>query len=185
MTHGPRSGPRTRGCTRRGCTVAGSARPDAPRHRREVRAPGRRRAGGRAGRDRKPRSAVRWGRWRKAARARAEIGLPGVRGLHLPPGAQPLRRKRGCERSGGCEGTQAGPLACTVKDPFERVSGDCSHMCRCPEARTLRVRCRAREAIAGPDQSLIRPGSQVMIPGKIMQRVRPSIMRKTNGVVDL
>ena len=48
-----------------------------------------------------------------------------------------------------------------------------------------RVRGRARRVFAGPNQSLIRPGSQVMIPGKIMQRVRPSIMRKTNGVVDL
>jgi hypothetical protein len=32
---------------------------------------------------------------------------------------------------------------------------------------------------------LIRLGSQVMIPGKIMQRMRPNIMSKTNGIDDL
>jgi hypothetical protein len=34
-------------------------------------------------------------------------------------------------------------------------------------------------------QVLIRLGSQVMIPGKIMQRMRPNIMSKTNGIDDL
>jgi hypothetical protein len=34
-------------------------------------------------------------------------------------------------------------------------------------------------------QILIRLGSQVMIPGKTMQRTRPTTMSKTNGVDDL
>ena len=42
-----------------------------------------------------------------------------------------------------------------------------------------------RYARGGACQVIIKPGSQVMIQGKIMQRPSPNIIRRTNGVDDL
>ena len=65
------------------------------------------------------------------------------------------------------------------QDDFESIDAAGDH-----RRRRVPLKAGDRPSNLG-HQVLIRPGSQVMIPGKIMQRMRPKIMSKTNGIDDL